>query len=73
MPPDDPPEPLMEHDLDAHLAAAVAAVAAASDLAALKDVDGELLGKRSVVTAAKKLLRSVRFIMMGGREAVLAY
>ncbi len=49
----------MEHDLDAHLAAAVAAVAAASDLAALKDVDGELLGKRSVVTAAKKQLGSL--------------
>ena len=51
----------MDHDLDAHLAEAGAAIAAAVDLEAVSALDADLLGKRSVVSAAKKSL--------GGLEA----
>ena len=46
----------MDHDLDAHLAEAGAAIAAAVDLEAVSALDADLLGKRSVVSAAKKSL-----------------
>ena len=51
----------MHHDLDAHLAEAGAAIAAAVDLEAVSALEADLLGKRSVVSAAKKSL--------GGLEA----
>ena len=51
----------MHHDLDAHLAEAGAAIAAAVDLEAVSVLDADLLGKRSVVSATKKSL--------GGLEA----
>ena len=51
----------MDHDLDAHLAEAAAAIAAAVDLEAVSALDADLLGKRSVVSVAKKGL--------GGLEA----
>ena len=46
----------MTPDLDQHLADAVAAIAAAPDLDALRIVDADLLGKQSVVTTARKAL-----------------
>ena len=51
----------MDHDLDAHLADAAAAIVAAVDLDEVRALDAELLGRRSVISAAKKRL--------GGLEA----
>ncbi len=47
---------MTELDLDAHLAQAATDITAAKDLAALKDLDGALLGKKSAITAAKRTL-----------------
>ncbi len=47
---------MTELDLDAHLAQAATDITAAKDLAALKDLDGALLGKKSTITAAKRTL-----------------
>ena len=44
----------MTSELDQHLADAAVAVAAANDLDALRALDGELLGKSSVVTEARR-------------------
>ena len=51
----------MDHDLDAHLADAAAAIVAAVDLDEVRALDAELLGRRSVISTAKKRL--------GGLEA----
>ncbi|MGE4567544.1 MAG: phenylalanine--tRNA ligase subunit alpha [Acidimicrobiales bacterium] len=47
---------MTELDLDAHLTQAATDITAAKDLAALKDLDGALLGKKSAITAAKRTL-----------------
>ena len=46
----------MTPDLDQHLADAATAIAAVDDLDALRAVDADLLGKQSVVTAARRSL-----------------
>ena len=46
----------MDHDFDGHLADAATAIAAAVDLDEVRVLAGELLGKRSLVSAAKKTL-----------------
>ena len=46
----------MTHDLEQHLTDAAAAVAAAGDLGELQQIEGELLGKSSVVTEARRSL-----------------